>query len=125
EPELPGEHRIDVRREPGEIAAATRAGHVGAGAQHPRALDPPRLYRVAQGNVDERAEGSDVADRREPGEQRVTGVLYPGPPLLGTRAGDQRGVPLTGVLEPDQVAVGIDQTGEQRRAVQADHARPV
>jgi hypothetical protein len=124
EPQLPRDDRIDIGRQPGEVAAPARARHVGARAQHPGAIDPPRLDRISQRDIDERAERSDVADGRETGEQRVARVLDPGQRLLGTRAGDQRRVSLTVVLEPDQMAVRVDETGQQRRPVQPDHAGP-
>ena len=77
DPQLARDDRVDVGRHAGDVAATTGAGDVGAGDLHPRTLDPAGVDRVAQGDVDERAEGADVADGREAGAQRVARVADP------------------------------------------------
>ena len=51
----------DVVGEADDVAAAPRRGDERAGALHPRALDVARVDRVAQREVDERAERPEVA----------------------------------------------------------------
>ena len=55
----------DVGRQPGDVAAPARAGHVRAGAHHPGPGDPAVLDRLAEREVDERVERPHVADGGE------------------------------------------------------------
>ena len=113
EPELA--RNLDVGSESGDVAAAGRTRDIGTGTGHPGADTGARLDRVAQRDVDERAERAHVADRREAGEQRVARVRDPRERLLRAGAHHERRVSLAGVELADHVGVQVDQTGHDRR----------
>jgi hypothetical protein len=119
EPEVP--RQLDVGGQAGDGPAAPRDGHVRAGHGHARPEHGAVADGVAQGHVDERPEGADVAHGREAGQHGGPGVGDPAERLLGGAAVDRRDA---GPLElADQVGVAVDQAGQQRVAGKLDQGR--
>jgi hypothetical protein len=123
DPEPQVRRQGDVAGQAGHLATAAGRGDVGAGALHSRASQPARVDRVAQRDVDERAIRADVANRREPGVERGPGVADAGHRLLG---GARRGRGHACELHvADQVAVAVDEPGQDGEAGQVEDADAV
>jgi hypothetical protein len=119
EPEVPGQ--LDVGGQAGDGPAAPGDGHVRPGHRHAGPGHGAVADGVAQGHVDERPEGADVADGGEPGQHGGAGVGDPAERLLGGAAVDRRDA---GPLElAHQVGVAVDQPRQQGVAGQLDQGR--
>ena len=104
----------------GHLAAPARSRHVRAGGLHPRPVDEAVVDCVAELEIEERAERPDVAHGREPGAQGDRRVAHPDEELASGRDPDRRDV---GILEvADEVAVPVDEPGDDRVAGEVDHA---
>jgi len=66
--------QLDIQREAGHGAAPSLIVRYAPADVHPGTGDDALSYGVAHGNVIERAINTDIAHRRESGEQRGTGV---------------------------------------------------
>ena len=122
-PEAEVAGQLDVGGQAGDGPAAPGDGDVRAGHRHPRADHGAVADRVAQGHVDERPEGADVAHGREPGHHGGPRVADPAERLLGGAAVDRRDARALELAH--QVGVAVDQPREQRVPGQVEHRRPV
>ena len=108
----------DVVGQPDDVAAAPRRRDERARALHPRPLELAARDRVPQRDVDERAERADVAGGREARLDRDPGVAHGQERVLGRRGRRARHARRLDLA--DEVAVGVDEPGQDGEAAEVD-----
>ena len=83
----------------------------------------PRVDRVAQRDVGEGPERAEVADRGEARLDGLAGMPHAEQHVLRRAGGGRRHV--GGLDVADEVAVGVDEAGQDGQAAEVEHRRPV
>jgi hypothetical protein len=102
-----------------DVAASTRDGDERSGALHPGPDDVPRVDGVAESNVDEGPERTDIAHGGEPGHHGIARVAHARERFLRARPHEESGV-LPLLQLPNEVRVAVDQAGYDRVLRQVD-----